>query len=202
MHREHAAQSVLLIGLLSPPRATPDYAPLVVMNAALGGQFVCRVNLKLREEKAYTYGARTGFAWRRGPGTFELETSVETRVTRDAIADSLAELEAIRTARPVHEPELVLAKASLTRGYGRNFETAGQVARAAAQLALFELPDSYFEHFASMVHAVTPADVARVAETHLDPARMTTVVVGDREAIAEPLGTLGLGTPSELGLED
>jgi len=202
VHREHAAQSVIQIGLLVPGRSTPDYAPLVVMNAALGGQFVSRVNLKLREEKAYTYGARTGFGWRRGAGTFELETSVETRVTRDAIADSLAELVAIRGERPVREPELELAKASLTRGYSHNFETAGQVARSAAQLALFELPDTYFENFTRMVHAVTVADVARVAETHLDPARMTTVVVGDREAITEPLAALGLGTPTELGLED
>ncbi|MGE0394277.1 MAG: M16 family metallopeptidase [Vicinamibacterales bacterium] len=202
VHREHAAQSILAIGQLSPPRSTPDYAPLVALNAALGGQFVSRVNLKLREQKAYTYGARTGFSWRRGPGIFTLETSVETRVTVDALADALAELDAVRGARPITDAELAMAKASLTRGYGRNFETAGQVARSTAQLALFELPDTYFEHFVPMVEAVTAADVARVARQHLDPARMAAIVVGDREAIAGPLASLGLGTPTDLGLED
>lgn len=202
VHRDQAAQSILSIGQLSPARSTPDYAPLVVMNAALGGQFVSRVNLKLREEKAYTYGARTGFTWRRGPGTFLLDTSVETGVTRDALADAMAELDDIRHARPVSAKELELVKASLTRGYSRNFETAGQVARSAAQLSLFGLPDSYFERFVPMVQAVTAEEVSRAAQTYLDPARMTAVVVGDREAIAGPLESLGLGEPTELGLED
>ena len=64
--REGAAQSELRIGHLSARRNTPDYPALLVMNALLGGQFVSRINLKLREEKGYTYGARTGFDWRRG----------------------------------------------------------------------------------------------------------------------------------------
>ena len=68
--REGAAQSELRIGHLSARRDTPDYAALLVMNAMLGGQFVSRINLKLREEKAFTYGARTGFDWRRGLGPF------------------------------------------------------------------------------------------------------------------------------------
>lgn len=202
VHREQAAQSILTIGQLAPPRSTPDYAPLVVLNAALGGQFVSRVNLKLREEKGYTYGARTGFDWRRGAGTFTLEASVETRVTREAVVDALAELDAVRGDRPVTGEELDLARASLTRGYSRNFETAGQVARSVSQLALYELPDAYFERFVSTMDAVTEADVARVARQYLDPARMTTVVVGDRAAVADGLGTLGFGAPVELGLED
>lgn len=202
VHRDQAAQSILSIGQLSPARSTPDYAPLVVMNAALGGQFVSRVNLKLREEKAYTYGARTGFTWRRGPGTFSLDTSVETKVTRDALADAMAELDDIRHARPVNATELELAKASLTRGYSRNFETAGQVARSAAQLSLFGLPDSYFERFVPMVQAVTAEEVSLAAQKYLDPSRMTAIVVGDKEAIAGPLESLGLGEPTELGLED
>ncbi|MDO8795064.1 MAG: pitrilysin family protein [Vicinamibacterales bacterium] len=202
VHREQAAQSILLIGQLAPPRSTPDYAPLVVLNAALGGQFVSRINLKLREEKGYTYGARTGFDWRKGPGTFSLEASVETRVTGEAITDALGELKAIQGERPVTPAELDLAKASLTRGYSRNFETAGQVARSVAQLALYDLPDAYFEEFVPKARAVTGDDVTRVAHQHLDPAMLTTVVVGDRVAIGDTLAGLGLGVPSELGTED
>ena len=72
--REGAAQSELRIGHLSAKRNTPDYSALLVMNSVLGGQFVSRVNLKLREEKGYTYGARTGFDWRRGLAPFSLST--------------------------------------------------------------------------------------------------------------------------------
>src|SRR5687768_1206614 len=199
--RDRAAQSELRIGHLATGRNTPDYPALLVMNALLGGQFVSRVNLKLREEKGYTYGARTGFDWRRGPTPFTLQASVHTAATADAIRDSLAELEAIRTSRPPAEAELTLAKASLTRGYPRNFETAQQVARSVAQLALYGLPDTYFQEFVPKANAVTAAEVTQVAVRHLDPARLTTLVVGDHGVIEESLVALNLGPPRVLPAE-
>jgi len=191
--REGAAQSELRIGHLSARRNTPDYAPLLVMNAVLGGQFVSRVNLKLREEKAFTYCVRTGFDWRRGLGPFSVQTSVHTKATAEAIADTLNEIEGIRGARPPSHEEMTLAQASLTRGYPRNFETAQQVARSAAQLALFDLPDTYFEAFVPKVNAVTSADVTRVAEQYLQPSRAITLIVGDRAATEASLTALGRG---------
>jgi predicted Zn-dependent peptidase len=191
--REGAAQSELRIGHLSARRDTPDYASLLVMNAILGGQFVSRVNLKLREEKGYTYGARTGFDWRRGLAPFALQASVHTAATADAIRDSLNELDAIRGSRPPSDTEMSLAKASLTRGYPRNFETAHQVARSVAQLVLYGLPDSYFESFVPRVNAVTASDVTRAAQRYIDPARVTTLIVGDYAAIGPSLDALGLG---------
>ena len=191
--RDGAAQSELRIGHLAARRDTPDYAPLLVMNALLGGQFVSRINLKLREEKAFTYGARTGFDWRRGLGPFSMQASVHTAATAEAIADSLKEFADIRGTRPPTAQELALAKASLTRGYPRNFETAQQVARSVAQLALFDLPDTYFEEFVPRVNAVAAADVTRVAEAYLDPWRAITLVVGDHKVIEESLQALGLG---------
>ena len=191
--REGAAQSELRIGHLAARRNTPDYAALLVMNAVLGGQFVSRINLKLREEKAFTYGARTGFDWRRGLGPFSVQASVHTAATAEAINDSLAEIAGIRDARPPTEQEMSLAKASLTRGYPRNFETAQQVSRSVAQLALFDLPDSYFEEFVPRVNAVAVDDATRVARAYLDPSRAITLVVGDRKATEESLQALGLG---------
>ena len=199
--RERAAQSELRIGQLTTGRNTPDYAALIVMNAVLGGQFVSRINLKLREEKGYTYGVRTGFDWRRGVAPFSLQASVHTAATADAIRDSLQEFEAIRGVRPPTASELMLAKASLTRGYPRQFETAQQVARAVAQLALYDLPDGYFEEFVPRVNAIEAADVTRVAERYLDPARVTTLVVGDYQAIAESVPALGLGEPQLLSAD-
>jgi predicted Zn-dependent peptidase len=191
--REGAAQSELRIGHLSVRRDTPDYAPLLVMNAILGGQFVSRINLKLREEKAFTYGARTGFDWRRGLGPFSVQTSVHTKATAESIADTLQEMSSLRESRPATAQEMSLAQASLTRGYPRNFETAQQVGRSVAQLALFDLPDSYFEEFVPKVNAVTSEDVTRVARTYLDPSRAIALIVGDRTVIEESLVALGLG---------
>lgn len=195
VQRESAAQSELRIGQLATRRVTPDYPALLVMNAVLGGQFVSRVNLKLREEKGYTYGARTSFDWRRGISPFVLQTSVHTASTADAIADSLSEVAAVRGMRPPTDAEMLLAKASLTRGYPRGFETAQQVARSVAVLSMYELPDSYFEEFVPKVNAVTSADVVAAASRHLDPARLTTLIVGDYSAIADSLRSLNLGEP-------
>lgn len=199
--REAAAQSELRIGHLSARRNTPDYPALLVMNALLGGQFVSRINLKLREEKAYTYGARTGFDWRRGLSPFVLQASVHTASTADAIADAIAEIDGLRDSRPPTHEELILAKASLTRGYPRNFETAQQVARSVAQLALYDLPDSYFAEFVPKVNAIGGDDVTRAASRYLMPSKMSTLIVGDHSAIADSLASLGLGMPSVLPAE-
>jgi zinc protease len=196
--REGAAQSELRIGHLSTRRDTPDYPALLVMNALLGGQFVSRVNLKLREEKGYTYGARTGFDWHRGISPFSLQASVHGAATADAIRDSLTELADIRGIRPPTPQELSLAKASLTRGYPRNFETAQQVGRAVSQLALYGLPDSYFAEFIPKVNGVTADELVNAATNYLHPDRLTTLIVGDHAAIAESLSSLGLGAPEVL----
>ena len=191
--REGAAQSELRVGHLSARRDTPDYPALLVMNAILGGQFVSRLNMKLREQKAFTYGVRTGFDWRRGLGPFSVQTSVHTAATAESIADTLSEISDLRGERPATPEELSTAQASLTRGYPRNFETPQQVARSVAQLALFHLPDSYFEEFVPKVNAVTTDQVTRVAQTYLDPTRVIALVVGDRNTTEASLAQLGLG---------
>jgi zinc protease len=200
VHRPGAAQSELRIGQVGAARRTDDYHALVVLNMVLGGQFVSRINMNLREDKGYTYGARTAFDFRRGRGPFLLQVGVQTEVTADAVRESLAELAAIRKDRPATESELSLARTALTRGYPRNFETADQIARAAGQLALYELPDDYFSQFTPRVNAVDAAAVTRVAQAYLDPARMLSVVVGDRDRITAPLAALNLGASSELAM--
>jgi zinc protease len=87
-----------------------------------------------------------------------------------------------------------LAKASLTRGYPRKFETTLQVARSVAQLVLYGLPDSYFESFVPRVNAVTAADVTSAAKRYIDPTRLVTLVVGDHAAIGPSLDALGIGS--------
>jgi zinc protease len=177
--RPGSAQSELRIGHLGVARTSPDYHALVTLNLVLGGQFVSRINTNLRERKGYTYGARTTFDFRRGPGPFVLHASVQPDATDDAIREAISELSAIRRDRPVTEEELALGRAAVTRGYPRNFETAEQVTRAIAQLALYDLPDDYFTRFVPTVLSLTPQDLTRAANEHIHPERLITVVVGD-----------------------
>jgi len=198
LHRPAAAQSELRIGHVAVGRDTPDYHALLVLNMVLGGQFVSRINMNLREDKGYTYGARTSFDFRRGPGPFVFQASVQSEVTVDAILEALSEMRAIRGERPVTRPELETGRAGLTRGYPRNFETAEQISRAAAQLALYGLPDDYFSTFVARVLAVDESDVTRVAAEHIDPSRFLVVIVGDREKVGPALPRLNLGTAVEV----
>ena len=198
IHRPRAPQSELRIGHVAVPRSTPDYHALLVANAVLGGQFVSRINLNLREDKGFTYGARTAFEFRRMPGPFLLQVGVQTAATADAIRESLRELAEIRGDRPVTADELSLGIAALTRGYARNFETADQIARGVMQLALYELPDDYFAEFVPAVERVTREEVSRVMKHHLDPERLTTLVVGDVDAVGGDLDRLELGAPVTL----
>jgi predicted Zn-dependent peptidase len=198
LHRPGAAQSELRIGHVGVPRRTPDYHALIVLNIILGGQFVSRINMNLREDKGYTYGARTSFDFRLAAGPFVLNVSVQSEVTVEAILEALDELHAIRGPRPVTAAELRAGRAALTRGYPRNFETADQISRGAAQLALYDLPDDYFSTFTPRVLAVDETAVTRVAEQYIDPSRLVTVIVGDREKVAPALSRLNLGAASEL----
>ena len=198
IHRAGAAQSELRIGHISVPRSSPDYHALVVLNLVLGGQFVSRINMNLREDKGLTYGARTSFDFRRGSGPFGLQASVQSDATAAAVRESLYELRAIRGERPVTRQELELGRAAVTRGYPRNFETADQVGRAAAQLALYDLPDDYFTTFVPKVLSLTEADITRAAATHIHPDRLAAVIVGDRDTIGASLEDVGLGSVSEV----
>jgi zinc protease len=199
LHRPGAAQSELRLGHVSIARSDPDYTRLLVLNMVLGGQFVSRINMNLREKRGYTYGARTSFDTRRGPGPFVLQASVQSEATADAIREAVREVEEIRGGRPISGEEHDTGRAALTRGYARNFETAEQVARAATQMALHDLPDDYYSTFVQRVLAIDEASATSAAARHLHPERMLTVVVGDRERLGESLATLGLGQAMELG---
>jgi zinc protease len=191
VHRQGAAQSELRIGHVSVTRSTPDYHKLLTLNMILGGQFVSRINMKLREEKGYTYGARTSFDLRRWPGLFVLQASVQSEATVDAVGEAMEQLRAIRGERPVTEDELLLGRAALTRGYPRNFETGEQIARGAAQLSLYGLPDDYFSSFVPSVLALSAEDLTQAAADYIHPDRLLTVIVGDRDKIGPSLETLG-----------
>ena len=161
------------------------------MNSILGGQFTSRINLNLREDKGYTYGARSSFSMRRGAGPFTASSDVQTAVTKEAISEFIKELKGIRGGVPVTQKELEYSKQSLIRRFPSGFETVGQISGQLSNLVTYGLPDSYFNDYISRINAVTLTDVNRVANKYLSPDKMAIVVVGDRKAIEPGLKQLG-----------
>jgi zinc protease len=186
-----AAQTMLRIGNVGVPRSTPDYAALEVMNTALGGLFSSRINMNLREEHGYTYGAGSVFRYRRSNGPFFVYTSVRTDVTGPAVKEIFKEIERM-VAVPLSADELALSKDSLVRSLPGQFETSGQALASFADTYVYDLGLDYFARLPQKIDAVDAAAVQDVAKRHLVPSRMVTVAVGDRAKIEPQLREAGL----------
>jgi zinc protease len=187
-----AAQSVIAAGQLTVSRLDPDFLPLMVMNMAFGGQYTARLNMNLREDKGYTYGYRSQFDWRRSASTFAAGGSVQTAVTKDALIETLKEFRHLRTDRPIQPDEFEKARLGMIRGFPPSFETPGQVLGRLIDLVHFGLPDDYYSGRIEALRSVTLAEVHRVAEVHVDPSKLSIVVVGDRATIEPGLEELNL----------
>ena len=182
-----AAQSEIRVGHAGPPRRTPDYHALVALNAILGGQFTSRINRNLREARAITYGARTSFDMRRAGGLFSCDSSVQTDATAVALSEVVREIREIAVEGAISLVELEDARAALTRGYVRYFETAAQLARAMAELAAYGLPDDTYDRFVPEIGRLTPAELTRAAGVALRADETSLVVTGDLENIGDQL---------------
>lgn len=203
-HRPGSVQTEIRIGHRAVPRRHPDFPALSVMSSILGGLFNSRLNMKLREEKGYTYGAGAGFDLRRAAGPFAARAAVNTEATVPAIQDTLAELERIRGSE-VSDAELRAARDYLIGVFPLRFETPGPVAGALAGLHVHELPDDELQRYRQSIEAVTAADVLRVAREQVRPEAAAVVLVGDHDAFGKALEDAGLGPvdvihddPSEL----
>ncbi len=187
-----APQTELLVATIGPPRSTPDYPAVIVMNAALGGLFSSRINLNLREEHGYSYGAGSQFIFRKHPGPFWVGAAVRTDATAPAVAEILKEVRRMREA-PVSADELAVARDSIARGLPSDFETNSSTVSALGGLFVYGLGADYYTKLPPAVLAVTPEAVQKAATTYLDPGRMIVVAVGDRAKIEPGLKKLNLG---------
>jgi zinc protease len=189
-----AAQSVVFVALVGTIRNTPDYFPLQVMNIAFGGEFASRLNMNLRENKGYTYGAHSRFDWRaRDLGTFVASSSVQTAVTAPALTEFIGELQGISGNRPVQGDELDFCKKYITRGFPAGFETSTSLASQLETLVQFHLPDNYFDTVPPGVAAVTSEEISAAAKKYLKPDNIAVIIVGDRSKIEPALRELPLG---------
>lgn len=192
VHRPGAVQSELRIGHPGVARSTPDHASLVVANAILGGTFTSRLNLNLREAKGFTYGVRSGFAFRRGPGPFSVRTAVDTGVTADAVSEAVAEVTRLVGDGPT-EAEVGAAREYIAGVFPLRLETTGQVAGRIAELVIHGLPDDAWTRYRDEIRGVTAGSATEALRRHVRPEALTIVVVGDADVVREPLEALALG---------
>jgi zinc protease len=182
-----AAQSTFALGNPGPPRNTSDYFALQVMNRILGGQFQSRLNANIREEKGYSYGVNSGFAFGKGPGPFRAGGDVVTMKSDAALIEFMKELRGIGGLRPVTDEELMTAKAGLIQGLPDRFASVNAINGAITDLLVQGLPEDYYEKFTQNISAVTKQDVVRVAKQYIDLDHLAIVIVGDRATIEAPL---------------
>ena len=182
-----AAQSSFAIGGVGPSRGTPDYYALRVMNTILGGMFQSRLNADIREQKGYSYGVGSGFAFGRGPGPFEASGEIVTAKSDSALLEFMKHLRGIRGDIPVTDEELSTAKSKLVQELPERFSSVSSTAGSIVSLYLQDLPRDFYQNFPSEVGKVTRDGVMQAAQKYVDPDHLSIVIVGDRKSIEEPL---------------
>jgi zinc protease len=187
-----ASQTELRFAVAGPPRSTPDYESLQVMNAIFGGLFSSRINLNLREKHGYTYGARSSFTYLRNFGWFTASSGVRTDVTGPATKEVLSEVRKIDES-PVSDEEMKLARELLVGALPARFQTTEQTVNALTDVVNYDLGLDFYSGYAQKVTAVSKDQVEGMAKKYLIPEKVLVVAVGDKKKIEPGMSVLGLG---------
>ncbi len=194
--RPGSPQTQLRVATFGVPRSSPDYVPVRVMNTILGGMFASRINMNLREEHGYTYGANSQFPFWRSGGPFSVATGVRTDVTAPAVHEVMLELKEMSETR-VTPQELTLAKDAITLQLPALFESSDRTATSLSTLFTHGLPLNYYSNLSEQISVVDAQAVQDVAKKYLLHEKFVIVAVGDRAKILEPLEK-ELGTKAEI----
>jgi zinc protease len=188
-----AKQSVIAIGTPSLPRTDPDFFPATVANYKLGGSFNGIFNLILREEKGFTYGARSNFAGSKNYGTFIATSRVRTNSTLESVTIFKTEMEKYRTNIP--QEYIDFTKSSLLKNNALRFETLGNLLSMLNTMTAFNLPDDFIKQEEKFIKDLTIEKELTLAKKYIDPSKMYYVVVGDAKTQLDELEKVGLGKP-------
>ncbi len=187
-----AQQTQLRLVLPGMPRSSPEYESMQIMDGVFGGNFSSRINMNLREDKGYTYGAFSGFSFLRGRGWYTVYAPVRSDVTAPALRELFREIGGM-TEKPIRPDEMKLAKKALLAQLPAGLETNAGTAGLIAELYEYDLPLDYYSGFAAKVAGVTDAAVQEAAKKYLQPKMAIVVAVGDRAKIEPELRKLNLG---------
>ena len=196
INKPGAMHSDIRIGYLSEKRNEKNYFPKLLLNMILGGQFSSRINLNLRENKGYTYGAFSSFNYYKEAGFFIVSSSVNAVNTADSLVEIAHELEKIREG--INIGELNFAKSSLIRRFPSGFETNRQIAASLTRMIMFSLPFDYFNTYLNRINTITMEDINSAADYFILPDKCFTVIVGDKESIIKQLDEKGINSLVEL----
>jgi zinc protease len=193
MDKPGALQSVLIAGVIAPPTANPKEIAIEAMNDGLGGMFGSRLNMNLREDKHWSYGA-SSFLWgARAQRPFIAFAPVQTDRTKESLAEMVKEFRGILGDRPLSADELSKIQANETLSLPGSRETQDSVGQSILDLVQFGLPDDYYETFAGKVRALKTSDTEDAAKTVVHPDSLVWVIVGDRSKIEAGVKELSLG---------
>ena len=193
LDRPDAIQSLILVGNVAPPKANPDEPAIETMNQVLGGSFTSRVNMNLREDKHWSYGAFTFFRDAKGQRPFVTYAPVQTDKTKEALVELRNELRGILTDRPPTDEELAGAKSELTLTLPGTWETMAAISGTLADIVTFGLDDRYYDTYGDEIRSQTVASVQAAAKAVIHPENLVWVVVGDRSKIEAGIRELNLG---------
>jgi zinc protease len=188
-----AKQSVIAIGTPSLARTDPDFFPATVANYKLGGSFNGIFNLILREEKGFTYGARSNIVGSKNYGTFVASSRVRTNSTLESVTIFKTEMEKYRKSIP--QDYINFTKSSLMRSNALRFETLGNLLSMLNTMTAFNLPDDFIKREEKFIKDLTVEKELALVNKYIDPAKMYYVVVGDAKTQLDDLEKVGLGKP-------
>ena len=186
-----APQTAVRVATIGAARSAADYEALQVMNAALGGLFTSRINNNLREDKGYTYGTKSAFAYHRTPGPFAISGSIRTDVTGPAIAEIFKEVRRM-IAQPMGPSELANARNAQILSLPGRFENNQGISASLASIFTYDLGIDYFSGLPKRFAAVTASEAQAAAARYLQPERLIVIGVGDKAAITPQLDVLKL----------
>jgi zinc protease len=201
LDRPDAEQTLIIAASIVPPTNNPDEVALQAMNGVLGGGFVGRVNMNLREDKAWAYGAGTAILGATGPRPYIGYAPVQTDKTALSMAELRREMVEIRSTRPPEEDELARVMDEKTLTLPGNWETAGSVLGSLAAMVRYGYDDDYWDTYADSVRGTTLSDVSEAAKKYVQPDSLVWVVVGDREKIEEEVRSLEYGEVTFLDVD-
>lgn len=198
MNRPGAQQSVIYAAHIAPPKATSQEIAIETMNRVLGGSFTSRINMNLREDKHWSYGARSTLIDTSGQRVFLVQAPVQTDKTKESIVEINKELREILGDNPVQPDELDKSVKNQILRLAGSWETIGSVSSSISEIVRFGLPDTYYETYADKVAALSVSDLHAAAEEVLHPDSVTWIVIGDLEKIEAGIRELDYGSVYRL----
>ena len=189
----NAKQSEIRIGYLSLSRTDSDFYANTVMNMKLGGNFSGNVNMVLREEKGFTYGARTRFGGSKFPGTFTASSAVRSNTTEESV--NIFKEIMTKYSRPINQTDLEFTKNVTLKSNARRFETLGALRGMISDIARYELPFDYIKDNENIVRNMTIESHNELVKKYIRPDEMIYLVVGDAATQLEGMKSLGFGDP-------